>query len=271
MFSDENIPSTNTIIRIFMKDWVYFTRENVSDRWKPQLPSTDVKIKWVLEKTKIESEKRVKRHEGRFPLNFGWFHFVPTFHLVDPSATNIIDTFIITEGYYTAMKQWLDNRIRTEPAPPTPLSLRNSFAYLLDAKMISDTVVLQPGIFKVLFGPKASKELRSRFKVIRPQISSLSDSEIKTKIVNSTKEFFNLKYWEFGEGFFFSELSSAIHANIGPEIDSIVLVPTFTQNEFGDMYQIQARENEIFIPDISANDIDIVSSYTPENIRQIDE
>jgi hypothetical protein len=169
------------------------------------------------------------------------------------------------------MKQWVDDRIRTEPAPPTPLSLRNSFAYLLDAKMISDSVVLQPGIFKVLFGQKAPKELRARFKVIRPQISSLSDSEVKTRIVNSTKEFFNLKYWDFGEEFFFSELSSTIHADIGPEIDSIVIVPTFAQNEFGDMYQIQARENEIFIPDISANDIDIVSSYTPENIRQVDE
>jgi hypothetical protein len=268
-FGEGMSPDVNDRIKIIVKDWVYFTRESASDRWNPEFTSDEIRTQWSLEDPNLAADyKRIKRHNGRYPINFGWFHFVPTYNLVDPAASNIIDTFIITDGYYTSMKRWIDGRLSYKPQSPTPLDLRNSYSDLLKSKMISDSVILQPGNFKILFGDKSIPELRAKFKIIRPVINSLTDNEIKVRVVNAVKTFFDLRYWEFGEGFFFSELSSAIHADIGPEIDSVILVPSYTQNQFGDLYQIQAKEDELFIPDVTSNDIDVVSEYTPENTRQ---
>lgn len=134
--------------------------------------------------------------------------------------------------------------------------------------MISDTVVLHPGKFKILFGSRANEELRCYFSVLRPAISSLTDNEVKVRIVDIIRSFFDIDNWAFGESFFYTEMSAAIHAQLGPEIDSIVLVPTSATTQFGDLFQVQSREDEIFIPDINTENITIVQAYTPDNIRQ---
>jgi len=134
--------------------------------------------------------------------------------------------------------------------------------------MISDTVILQTGLFKILFGSRAIPELQATFKVIRPEISNLTDNEVKVKIVDVIRNYFDIDDWDFGSTFFFTELSASIHAALGPEIKSVVLVPSFSTNQFGDLFQVQSRENEIFVPDISTQNIEIVQSFTPENIRQ---
>ena len=134
--------------------------------------------------------------------------------------------------------------------------------------MISDTVILQSGQIKILFGPRAIPELQSTFKVIRPSINHLTDNEVKVKVVETMRTYFDLNYWSFGETFYFTELSAAIHNELGPEIKSIVLVPTLNTNKCGDLFQVQSRDNEIFTIDVSTSNIEIVQSYTAENIRQ---
>ena len=52
------------------------------------------------------------------------------------------------------------------------------------------------------------------------------------------------------------------------DIKSIVLVPIKSNNLFGDLFIVQAREDEIFQPHITINDIVIVETYTTENINQ---
>jgi hypothetical protein len=198
-----------------------------------------------------------------------WFHRTDQFNLVDPSATNIIDSFIITKGYYTAVQQYLAGYLTTAPIPPTPNELLTSYAKLIDNKMISDTLILHPGTLKLLFGPHASAELQATFKVIRPSSNkSLTDNQVKVKIVDVVKTFFDINKWEFGETFYFSELTTVIHANLGSEIDSVVLVPLYANNQFGDLYQIGAGEDEILFADITIDQIEFVNSYTPLNIRQ---
>jgi len=255
-------------IEISFVDYVYFKRESAIDAWVPVTPTNEIKTLWALDTEKIGDEQRYKRHNGRFPLNFAWFHTTPRFHLVDPTASNIMDMFIITRGYYSATKRWLENKSSVVAVAPTPLDLRTSYASLLSNAMISDTVILHPGVFKVMFGPRSTPELRTLFKVIRPVSSSLTDNEVKVRIVERVRQFFDLDDWEFGETFFFTELAASIHADLGPEIDSVVLVPTYAQNQFGDLFQIQAREDEMFMPDINTSDIEIVQSYTSVNIRQ---
>jgi len=255
-------------VEISTKQYVYFYRENTTDEWVPrdEITYPSVHMNWYNDL--LSGGEHYKREYGRYPLNFAWFYTTPRFHLVDPAASNIIDMFIITTGYYEGITRWLENKTDVRPDEPTPLDLRTAYDRLLQNSMISDTVILQAGIFKILFGSRAIPELRATFKVIRPTISNLTDNEVKVKIVDVIRTYFNIDDWDFGSSFFFTELASSIHAALGPEISSIVLVPSYTTNQFGDMFQVQSRENEIFIPDISTENIEIIQSFTSENIRQ---
>ncbi|MGI0077473.1 MAG: hypothetical protein ACREAU_08740, partial [Nitrosopumilaceae archaeon] len=109
------------------------------------------------------------------------------------------------------------------------------------------------------------------FKVIRPStLRTLTDNQVKVRIVEVIKNFLDINGWEFGETFYFSELVAAVHLDLGTEIDSIALVPLFQNTQFGDLFQIPAREDEILFADVTTDDIEIVSGYTPENIRQLE-
>ena len=165
------------------------------------------------------------------------------------------------------MKQFVNGVILVEPALPTPLQLRSDYGELLTNKMISDTVILQPGIVRLLFGTKAEPELRGEFRVIKSAESSLTDNQIKTRVVDVVRAFFNIDFWEFGEPFFFTELAAAIHDDLGGNIDSVVLVPTLATNQFGDLFEIAAREDEVFKPDIAVDDVVIVAALTDDILR----
>lgn len=252
-------------LTVYVKDHVYFTRVNTTSPWLPAPDDPASVSSYAVDR--LNRANLWKRHEGRAGLNFAWFHRSPRYYLVDPSPSNIIDTFVITKGYYTAVKRWLEDPLATEPTPPTPLDLRTSYNYLLDNKMISDTVVLHSGRMKLLFGPRAAAPLQATFKVIRSSERILTDNQIKTTIVATIRNFFNITQWEFGETFYFTELAAAIHAALPTEISSVVLVPSFPQNQFGDLFQAFAREDEVFYPDISVDDVEIVAGYTATNLR----
>lgn len=259
-----DVPALDSI-HITIKDYVYFTRSTTTDPWTPA-PTTPASID-AFATDIIEATNLWKRHEGRSDMNFAWFHRSPRYHLIDPSPSNIIDSFIITKGYYMSLKRWLEDPLATEPTLPTPLDLRTSYGYLLDNKMISDTIVLHPGRIKLLFGSKAAAALQSTFKIVRSADRSLTDNQIKTTIVTTIRNFFDITLWEFGETFFFTELAAAIHAALPTEISSVVLVPTLPQNQFGDLFQVLAREDEVFYPDITVDNIEIVTGYTATNLR----
>lgn len=262
------IANTVTVVgtaTIRIREYVYFVRATTIDSWIPAANTPETMAAYVADQVALTG--LWKREEGRTGINFAWLHRSPFYHLVDPSPTNINDMFIITKGYYTSLKRWLENPQTTQPTAPTPLDLRTSYNYLLDNRMISDTVVLHPGNIKLLFGPKAAPQLQATFKVVRSLNATLTNNQIKTKIVSTVRNFFDISYWEFGETFYFSELSAAIHTVLTTEISSVVLVPTYAQNQFGDLYQINAREDEVFYPDITVDNIEIVESYTATNLR----
>lgn len=135
--------------------------------------------------------------------------------------------------------------------------------------MISDTIILHPGKIKVIFGPKADSSLRGNIKVVKASQSTLTNNQIKTGVVEATKEFFDINKWEFGETFYFSELASYIHLKMGNDIDSVVLVPTMSNQSYGDLQQIYAGEDEIIQPHITVNNVEIVESLNPKNLKQI--
>lgn len=257
-------------VLVIVNEYVYFQRISVDDPWVPIEYSYDTINSFYQDKLDHPSvsDRLWRRFEGRDQLNFAWFHRSPRYHLVDPSPSNIIDMFIINRGYYIALKRWLEDPLAVQPSTPTPLDLRTSYNYLLDNKMISDTVVLHPGRIKLLFGDKAIPELRARLVIVRSNNSLLTDNQIKTTVVTTVRNFFDITQWEFGETFYFTELAAAIHLAMPTDISTVVLVPEYSSNQFGDMFQVVTREDEVLYPDITVSDIEIVTGLTSTNIRK---
>lgn len=257
----------NYLINI-SQDFVYFNREcsDGSCPWVYKPATAENMVAWQIDQD--NNTQLWKREFGRDNVNFLWLHRTPRYHLIDPSPSNIIDTFVITRGYYNLVRQWLNGKLANKPEMPTSFDLKSSYNYMLDNKMISDSIILHPGKLKILFGKLAEPQMRAVFKVIKSKVSNLTNNQIKNFIVNAINNFFDINEWEFGETFYFTELSSYIHALLPADIDSIVLVPLYNNNVFGDMFQILVKEDEIVQASISSDDIEIVESLNPKVLKQ---
>lgn len=255
----------NKSLKITVNEYVYQTRASSADQWIDVTASAD--NIYAHAQDTLAGTGLWRRFVGRGGLNFSWFHRSPRYHLIDPAPSNIIDMFMIPKGYYISLKRWLEDPLAIKPDLPTPLDLRNAYNYLLDNKMISDTVILHPGKIKLLFGSRAQQSLQANFKIVRAQQSTLTDNQIKTAIIAAVRNFFDVTSWEFGETFFFTELAAAIHAALPTDISSVVLVPALEQNGFGSLFQVLAREDEIFYADITPDQIELVTSYNALNLQ----
>ena len=96
----------------------------------------------------------------------------------------------------------------------------------------------------------------------------INDNELKSDIIEAINKFFDIENWDFGETFYFQELSAYIINQLSPKLVSILIVPRQTTSVFGDLFQITPNNNEVFISSISVNDIDIVSALTDELISK---
>lgn len=246
--------------------YVYFTRASTSDEWVYVPWSEDAVASWTADQA--AGLGLWKREWGVEGLNFLWMHRTPRYHLIDPATSNIIDWFIISRSYYFSTRLWLAGQLDTKPTPPTPFQLKSDYNQLLDSKMISDTVILHPGRFKFIIGNKADPELQATIKVIRSPNKVLTNNQIKTVIVDAINVFFDIEKWEFGETFYFSELAAYIHTRLPVDIDSIVIVPKYVSQVYGDLQQIFSKEDEIIQPSISVDDIEIIESLNPRNLKQ---
>jgi len=146
--------------------------------------------------------------------------------------------------------------------------LKSSYSYLVENKMISDTMLLQPGIIKPIIGSKAQRELQGTLKVVKSENTVVSDNKIKTQIVGIVNKFFDINFWSFGQPFYFTELSAAIHNSLGYNIESVVLVPKAAGTFFGDLHEIVPKEDEILQASISVDDIEIVQNLDSKTLVQ---
>ena len=205
---------------------------------------------------------------GDAGLDFMWSHFSPFTNIVDPSVTNIHDIYLMTRGYYDNVISYVRGLSNTAPTPPTPLELRNSYGYLLNNKMLSDTVVLHSGRIRLLFGNMADPQLRAKFKVVRQQGASLTNERIKEEILNVINTYFDIDRWDFGDTFYATELITLIHQRLPSDVASVVLVPVYSTNSFGSMFTIESGHDEILQSAAQLSDIEVVDALTPTVIRQ---
>jgi hypothetical protein len=206
---------------------------------------------------------------GRQSLYYQYRHNSALTNVIDPGSTNIIDSYLVTQAYYTAYQNYVKDTTGTvpEPAIPTIDELNIEYAGLNNYKMISDNLVLNSVVFKPLFGAKATQSLRATIKVVRAARSTASISEIKSQVITHVNDYFTIDKWDFGDSFFFSELAAYIHERMGSIVSSVVLVPLNPLRTFGDLYEIRCAPNEIFVSAATVNDVEVIEALTQSNIR----
>jgi hypothetical protein len=201
---------------------------------------------------------------GRGNLTFVWKRVSESNYRIDPSLSNVIDVFVLNQNYDTEFREWLtdDRRSTTRPEPPTEVDLEKQFASISTKKAVSDSMVYRTAEYKVVFGQLADVEYQSLFRVVKVTGTTLTDNEIKTRVLTAIKTFFEPDNWDFGESFYFTELSAYIHQQLPGIISSIVIVPVQAQSGFGTLFQITPESNELLIPDVTLRDIELVNTLT---------
>jgi hypothetical protein len=206
---------------------------------------------------------------GRQSLYFQYRHNSSLSSRIDPGSTNIIDLYVVTLEYYIAYQRWIQDStgIVVQPLPPTIDELTTAYAGLQDYKMISDNVILNSVEFLPLFGAKSPEALRATIKVIAAANTSACNNQIRNLVLATMNAYFDIANWNFGDTFYFSELASYIHAQIGTYVASVVLVPLNPQKSFGDLYEIQSAPYQIFTNGATINNIEVINSLTSTNLQ----
>jgi len=206
---------------------------------------------------------------GRQGLFFQYKHISSETTRIDPATTNIIDLYLLSSSYNTQYQNWLRDTTGSveEPKKPTLAELSQSYSKINDYKMLTDSLVLNSVRFKPLFGSKAEPTLRATIKVIKSSSTNASDSEIRSAILTEMNNYFNIDNWDFGDKFYFSELSAYLHSSLGDLISSAVLVPNDPSLAFGDLYEISSAPYEIFVNAAQASDIVVISALTPSELQ----
>lgn len=202
-------------------------------------------------------------------FDYKWTHFAPADHRIDPSISNIIDMLILTDTYYRDVITWKDSGEPASqfPTAPTTENLRVQFGELNDFKMMSDQIVFGPANFKLLFGSQAEPELQVTFKVVKVPTTLLTDNEVKSKVITAIDEFFAIENWDFGETYYFTEMAAYVHTKLAGAIGSIVLVPSYRESQFGNLFEVKSESNELFLSTATVANVEIVNNLTETNMR----
>jgi hypothetical protein len=132
---------------------------------------------------------------------------------------------------------------------------------------IADHISYIPVTFKYLFGSFAKPENQAVFKVVKKSGTAYTDSEIKTAVSAKVNEYFDLDNWNFGDTFYFSELASYLHQQLGDYIASVIITPKFSTSGFTDLLSITSDPNEIFLSVTSSSDVKVISAISQTELQ----
>ena len=205
---------------------------------------------------------------GRDNLKFHYVHAADESTRIDPSVSNIIDTYLLTKSYDNDFRLYLEGTNGTKPLAPSSDQLYLNYGQRLNTiKSISDEIIYHPVKYKVLFGEKANEDLQASFKVVKNPDQVINDNEIKTRVIAAINEFFALENWEFGESFYFTELSTYVMQQLAPYLVTFVIVPNQVSQTFGSLFEIKSEADEIFISGATVADITIIDSVTASRLK----
>jgi hypothetical protein len=224
------------------------------------------KLNKALNNTAINTD--YKAYFGRADLKFHYTHVADSGYRIDPSASNIIDTYIMSKSYDTQVKQYIAGTILTKPKPPSNDELFRSYGSSINKiKSISDEIIYHPVKYKILFGSKANPDLQVKFKIVKNASIVINDNELKSDIIEAINKFFDIENWDFGETFYFQELSAYIINELSPKLVSILIVPRQTTQSFGSLFEIKSEPDEIFASAAKVSDIETIDQITATNLQ----
>ena len=137
---------------------------------------------------------------------------------------------------------------------------------LAKIKSLSDELVFHPVKYRVLFGNKAESTLQAKFKIVKNAGLVLNDNDIKSRVISLINQFFALENWEFGDKFYFSELSTYVMKEMAPDIVTFLIVPQDATQTFGSLFEIKSESDEIFISGATVNDLEIIDAITANQL-----
>ena len=211
-----------------------------------------------------------KVYVGRSDIKFQYTHSATYDSRIDPGASNIIDTYVLTTSYDTRFRQWLTGANISKPLPPSSSEINSMLSSKLNLiKSISDEIIYHPVSYRLLFGSQADDSLQATFNVTMNPNSTVSASNVTARILTAINQFFALDNWNFGDTFYFSELSTYIINQLAPDITNFVIVPKQSGQYFGSLFEIKCPNDQIFLSCALATDIVIVSGLTSTNLKTV--
>ena len=205
---------------------------------------------------------------GRDKLKFHYVHAADESTRIDPSVSNIVDTYMLTKSYDNAYRLYLEGTTSVKPLTPSSDQLYLNYGQQLNTiKSISDEIIYHPVKYKILFGEKADTDLQATFKIVKNPEQVINDNDVKTRVISAINEFFALENWEFGEAFYFSELSTYVMQQLTPYLVTFVVVPSQITQSFGSLYEVKCESDEIFISGATVADVSIIDSVTATRLR----
>jgi len=210
-----------------------------------------------------------KVYVGRSKLKFQYVHSADYDSRIDPGSSNIMDVYVLTKNYDIAFRQWLSSG-GTLPLPPSSDELHSLLSTNLDLiKSISDEIIYHPVSYKLLFGSNADPSVQATFNVMINPSGTASNSDIKARILTAINTFFSLDNWNFGDSFYFTELSTYVMNQLTPDIINFAIVPTQPGLYFGNLFEIQCPSDQILISSATTDNIVVVSGFTGSNLKTV--
>jgi hypothetical protein len=229
---------------------------------------TDVLKKFTKSTSTLTVSVDYRVFIGRDKLKFKYTHAAGTDYRIDPGVSNLIDIYVLTADYDLSFRQWIYGGVSTKPLPPSTNELYDVLSPSLNLiKSVSDDVIFHPVSYTVLFGDNAAPELQAVFKVIKNPDQVISDNDVKTNIITAINTFFAIENWDFGDTFYFTELSTYVINRLAPAIVSFVIVPIQDDLNFGNLFEINANRDQLFISSATVNNIEIISGITADNVK----
>ena len=205
--------------------------------------------------------------EDKF-MSYRWDHYADLDKRIDPSTSNIVDIYVLTSDYVRRVNKWVAGGFKEEvPIAPNNFELKSMMNSIEPKSAIADHISYIPVTFKYLFGSFAKPENQAVFKVVKKSGTAYTDSEIKTAVSAKVNEYFDLDNWNFGDTFYFSELASYLHQQLGDYIASVIITPKFSTSGFTDLLSITSDPNEIFLSVTSSSDVKVISAISQTELQ----
>ena len=230
----------------------------------------DENIFEILDKAtgNLNITQKYRAQVGRDNIKFHYVHAADESTRIDPSVSNIIDTYMLTRSYDNNFRQYLDGTLANKPLAPSSDSLFLNYGTSLNnIKSLSDEIIYHPVKYKILFGTKADAEFQADFKIVKNPDIVINDNEVKSRVISAINEFFALDNWDFGETFYFTELTAYVMQQLAPTIVTFVIVPKQLDQNFGSLFEIKSESDEIFISGATVSDVSIIDNITATRLK----